>query len=127
MNHDHSGHDHHGDEGHGHDHGPQGKPARKPISIPVKPAATSVAVAAPTLGTKLLKDPVCGMNVTEQSPHRAVHEGKTYYFCCGGCKTKFEAAPAKYLAPKPTGGHAGHEHHHPGHAQLVTGGQSGGG
>ena len=26
--------------------------------------------------------------------------GKTYYFCCAGCKEKFSADPAKYLTPK---------------------------
>jgi Cu+-exporting ATPase len=28
------------------------------------------------------------------------HEGKVYFFCCTGCKTKFSADPAKYLTPK---------------------------
>jgi P-type Cu+ transporter len=50
----------------------------------------------------LERDPVCGMTV---DPARAkathAHEGKTYYFCCAGCKEKFGAAPAKYLQPKP--------------------------
>ena len=47
-------------------------------------------------------DPVCGMSVTiEGARHVAEHGGKTYYFCCGGCRTKFEADPARYLAPKP--------------------------
>ena len=49
----------------------------------------------------LEKDPVCGMSV---DPARAKatheHDGKTYYFCCPGCKEKFKADPAKYLAPK---------------------------
>ena len=47
-------------------------------------------------------DPVCGMNVDPQ--HAAAsfaHQGKTYYFCCTGCRTKFEADPAKYLQPAP--------------------------
>ena len=51
-----------------------------------------------------LKDPVCGMTVTEQSRHAHVHEGKPVYFCSAGCKTKFVADPAKYLgtsADKP--------------------------
>jgi P-type Cu+ transporter len=47
------------------------------------------------------KDPVCGMNV---DPARAKatfnHAGKTYYFCCAGCREKFSAAPTKYLAAK---------------------------
>ena len=50
---------------------------------------------------QLEKDPVCGMTV---DPLRAKasyeHAGKTYYFCCSGCKTKFSADPAKYLMPK---------------------------
>lgn len=59
----------------------------------------------------IAKDPVCGMGV---DPHtakqRADHAGRTYYFCCGGCRTKFEADPEKYLskaeaeaAPVPEG------------------------
>ena len=47
-----------------------------------------------------LKDPVCGMSVTEQSPHRCEHEGQPYYFCSAGCKTKFAAEPQRYLNPK---------------------------
>jgi P-type Cu+ transporter len=47
------------------------------------------------------KDPVCGMTV-DPSRAKATHEhsGKTYYFCCAGCKEKFSADPAKYLMPK---------------------------
>ena len=54
-----------------------------------------------------LKDPVCGMMVTEQSPHRFELEGHTFYFCSAGCKNKFAADPKKYLdkpadlSPKP--------------------------
>lgn len=35
------------------------------------------------------KDPICGMEVKESTPHRAEHEGETYYFCCTGCRDKF--------------------------------------
>ena len=45
-----------------------------------------------------LKDPVCGMKVTEQSPHVFNYKGKPVYFCSAGCKAKFVAEPAKYLA-----------------------------
>ena len=47
-----------------------------------------------------LKDPVCGMTVTEQSQHQAEHVGQRYFFCSAGCKTKFNANPGQYLAPK---------------------------
>jgi Cu+-exporting ATPase len=44
-------------------------------------------------------DPVCGMAIT---PAKAVgssnYEGKTYHFCSRGCESKFDAAPARYLA-----------------------------
>ncbi|MDO9382563.1 MAG: heavy metal translocating P-type ATPase [Hyphomicrobiaceae bacterium] len=48
----------------------------------------------------LAKDPVCGMDVDPHSAkHTAMHEGRPYYFCCGGCRTKFLANPARYLNP----------------------------
>lgn len=45
-----------------------------------------------------LKDPVCGMTVTEQSSHVYKFKDKPIYFCSAGCKTKFVADPSKYLA-----------------------------
>ncbi len=46
-----------------------------------------------------VKDPVCGMNVDPRnSKHGASHDDKTFHFCSAGCKTKFEADPARYLA-----------------------------
>ena len=48
-----------------------------------------------------MKDPVCGMTVTEPSRHVHEHAGHRYYFCSAGCKTKFAADPVKYLAPAP--------------------------
>ena len=47
------------------------------------------------------KDPVCGMTVDPHTAkHRASHAGHPYYFCSAGCKSKFEADPAKYLTPQ---------------------------
>jgi Cu+-exporting ATPase len=47
-------------------------------------------------------DPVCGMQVNPAtSKHRFEHAGTTVHFCSAGCRTKFEADPARYLAPKP--------------------------
>ena len=46
----------------------------------------------------LAKDPVCGMTVDPHAAkHRAEYNGRTYYFCCAGCKSKFEADPERYL------------------------------
>jgi Cu+-exporting ATPase len=45
---------------------------------------------------RLLKDPVCGMTVSNRSPHMTMHQGTAVYFCSAGCKTKFFSDPAKY-------------------------------
>lgn len=57
------------------------------------------AAREPAAAPHGLKDPVCGMSVTENSPHSFEHAGRMNYFCSAGCKTKFAADPAKYLAP----------------------------
>jgi len=45
-------------------------------------------------------DPVCGMTVAvEAAAATAVYEGATYFFCCPGCRGRFEADPARYLMP----------------------------
>jgi P-type Cu+ transporter len=78
--------------------------------------------------TTILKDPVCGMTVKPDTPHRATHDGQDVLFCSAGCKTKFQAEPGRYLKPasktehsccsadgaKATqpGGYAGGHHHH---------------
>jgi Cu+-exporting ATPase len=44
-----------------------------------------------------IKDPVCGMSVTDQSLHRSTHLGHTYFFCGPKCKAKFDAHPMQYM------------------------------
>lgn len=45
------------------------------------------------------QDPVCGMTVDAASAkHKSQYGEKTYYFCCAGCKQKFDKEPAKVLA-----------------------------
>ena len=47
----------------------------------------------------LVKDLVCGMDVDPHTAkHRAEHDGTPYFFCSAGCRTKFVANPADYLA-----------------------------
>ncbi len=52
-----------------------------------------------------LKDSVCGMAVTAQSDHHALHAGRSYYFCSAKCQARFVAEPARYagdaVAPAP--------------------------
>ena len=43
-------------------------------------------------------DPVCGMSVNlEKAKHQTEYDGKTYSFCCAGCKQSFEKSPEEYL------------------------------
>ena len=65
--------------------------------------AAKVVPSVPTDSAATLKDPVCGMTVTAQSPHRHEHEGKPVYFCSAGCKAKFVADPGKYTGPTLAG------------------------
>ncbi|MBX9610993.1 MAG: heavy metal translocating P-type ATPase [Burkholderiales bacterium] len=59
-----------------------------------------------TPALEALKDPVCGMTVTEESEHHVKHEDRPYYFCSAKCRSKFIAEPARYtgkgLPPAPS-------------------------
>lgn len=76
--------------------------------------------------TKNMKtDPVCGMQVEENTRFKAEHEGETVYFCSEHCRAKFLNEPAKFSTAKEAGpsccsanGHSHHKAHeqHPGHA-----------
>ena len=46
-------------------------------------------------------DPVCGMTVKPDSAHATDLDGIHYRFCSAKCKSKFDAEPARYLAPEP--------------------------
>jgi Cu+-exporting ATPase len=53
-------------------------------------------------GSGSAKDPVCGMTVDPTTAkHSAEFAGKTYYFCCAGCREKFVAEPRRYLGEAP--------------------------
>jgi YHS domain-containing protein len=55
-------------------------------------------------------DPVCGMEVDEQTAKwKSEYKGNTYYFCAPGCKASFDKDPEKYLTNG--GDHTGHAHH----------------
>jgi YHS domain-containing protein len=45
----------------------------------------------------MTKDPVCGMNVDENTTqYRSEHNGKQYSFCSQQCKTQFDKNPDQY-------------------------------
>jgi YHS domain-containing protein len=41
-------------------------------------------------------DPVCGIEMLQELAITHEHHGKTYYFCCEGCKRLFTKKPGKY-------------------------------
>lgn len=46
----------------------------------------------------MTQDPVCGMQVDEQTAiATSEYQGRTYYFCAHACKTAFDREPIKYL------------------------------
>ncbi len=56
-----------------------------------------------------MKDPVCGMKVSEPPRTKTEWQGKVYGFCCSGCLAEFQANPSQYSveqkprAVKPSG------------------------
>jgi Cu+-exporting ATPase len=53
-------------------------------------------------GSRLV-DPVCGMRVASDAPHRLEHAGVTYRFCRAGCLERFREDPERWLAPRAAG------------------------
>ena len=67
-----------------------------------QPPAAAHAQAAGEAGA--LRDPVCGMTVKPDSPHRVEHGGRTWRFCSARCAEKFAADPARYDGSRPDAG-----------------------
>jgi YHS domain-containing protein len=42
-------------------------------------------------------DPVCGIELEEEMAVSLIHNGKSYFFCCEGCKGIFIRKPKKYV------------------------------
>jgi xanthine dehydrogenase accessory factor len=75
-------------------------PSPVPEAQPTEAEPSAIAQPAAADGPADAVDPVCDMLVDIASARFvSEHEGQTYYFCCPACKKKFEAEPAKYLAP----------------------------
>ncbi len=58
--------------------------------------------SAPAAASSQAVDPVCGMRVDPSTAkQKAEHDGKSFYFCSGRCRERFEADPARYVAASP--------------------------
>jgi xanthine dehydrogenase accessory factor len=66
--------------------------------------ATLLSRPVPAAATADSRDPICGMSVEPATArHKAEWGGKTWYFCCGGCREKFLASPERYAAAAGAG------------------------
>jgi xanthine dehydrogenase accessory factor len=61
-------------------------------------AKSKAAAVLPVISTEA-KDPICGMMVdTSKARHKSEYQSRWFYFCCAGCKQKFEAEPTRYAS-----------------------------
>ena len=58
--------------------------------------AKPAAVKATALVCPVTKEKIASVKDAAGS---STYKGKTYYFCCAGCKPMFDKNPAKYAAP----------------------------
>lgn len=70
--------------------------AERAKKCPAKPAAHKKVVSAvcPVMGTKI-------PDASKAGGGKSVYKGKTYYFCCPGCKPVFDKNPEKYIKKTP--------------------------
>jgi YHS domain-containing protein len=53
---------------------------------------------------KMVKDPVCGMDVDPKTAEwKSDYKGQTYYFCAPGCKREFDKEPEKFAGKQQSG------------------------
>ena len=67
--------------------------------------------------TTQFTDPVCGMSVAADSPHRSNRAGRDYVFCSSGCREKFDTNPTRYTNAKEGRANVSRKEPHP-HAAL---------
>jgi xanthine dehydrogenase accessory factor len=68
---------------------------------PQPSAARPLAQAAPP-APATARDPVCGMTVTIASArYRSAGPAGPVYFCCGGCKQRYDREPGRFAAGHP--------------------------
>jgi xanthine dehydrogenase accessory factor len=55
--------------------------------------------AIPAMEEQQAKDPICGMTVeVSAAKYKSQYDGKDFYFCCAGCKQKFDKQPDLFSA-----------------------------
>lgn len=68
-----------------------GSVSAAPIAKAKPAAAKAAALVCPVTKEKIAS--------VKDAAGSSTYQGKTYYFCCAGCKPMFDKDPAKYAAP----------------------------
>ena len=64
--------------------------------------AVAPEAAPPAAASTTARDPVCGMTVTiATARHRSEAPDGRVYFCCGGCKQRYDREPGRFAAAGP--------------------------
>jgi YHS domain-containing protein len=66
-----------------------GAAAKAGHKAPAKSTPKKVSAVCPVMGTKIPD--------VSKAAGKSVYKGKTYYFCCNGCKPQFDKNPQKYI------------------------------
>lgn len=71
-----------------------------------------------------LHDPVCGMVVLPESPHRLEYAGQTWLFCSSRCAERFDAEPRRWASQShpDASAHGTHQHSADEHSAHVHAG-----
>ncbi len=64
-------------------------------------AVTGRSCCTPAASEPVVRDPVCGMTLDPQAGKpMAEHDGRRFFFCSEGCRTRFTAAPEEHLTAR---------------------------
>ncbi len=71
------------------------------LTLAASASAAPVKAKAPTAKAAALICPVTHEKIAsvKAAAGSSTYKGKTYYFCCSGCKPMFDKTPAKYATP----------------------------
>jgi YHS domain-containing protein len=66
-----------------------GEVSKSKLKRPPVKSRKVVSAVCPVMGTKI--------SDVSKAAGKSVYKGKTYYFCCPGCKPLFDKNPGKYI------------------------------
>jgi uncharacterized protein len=68
------------------------------MAVPATKTGQSMDVPSDAVTRKLVRDPVCGMHLTEGLAVTQRQDGEVLYFCSEECRERFVGTPKKFAA-----------------------------